>query len=171
MKAKSFLLTTILRVLTPEEISDLTTTSTGDRRVNLTDIINQRLDGVGHDFGDPERMAKILPFKKSEDEEEVVEEKVPTFCGLRAQEFIERFFIRRKLTDTSVDSEGNQIETSSFIFNEKERFAYSQSKLKQREVLGLYRQNAAVDVDQVRALKDDLFQSAHTGVLVNKKQY
>ena len=169
MLARNFLLNTILRVLTPEEISTLTTKSIEDNRVSLTDIINQRLDGVGHDFSDPEKMAKILPFKNLNEQPD--EEVNITFCGLRSQEYLERFFERKKMTDTALDEKGDLIETSSFIFKEKERFAYSQAKLKQREVLGLYKVNAAVDVDQVRALKNDLSQWAHSGVLINKKQY
>jgi hypothetical protein len=171
MLANNFLLNSILRVLTPEEINELTTTSTGENRVSLTDIINQRLDGVGHDFSDNETMAKILPFKRANEQEEDVEEAVEVQAGDRCNEFIERFLERRKVSDTALDSKGELVETSSFIFKEKERFAYSQAKLKQKEVLGLYKQNAAVDVDQVRALKDDLSQSAQSGVLVNKKQY
>jgi hypothetical protein len=171
MLANNFLLNTILRVLTPEEISSLTTKSTGDNRVSLTDIINQRLDGVGHDFSDNEKMAKILPFKKHSKGEQVEEISEKTFCGLRSQEFIERFYERKKMSDTALDEKGELVETSSFIFNEKDRFAYSQAKLKQKEVLGLYKVNAAVDVDQVRALKNDLSQSAQSGVLINKKQF
>lgn len=170
MLAKNFLLNTILRVLTPEEISSLTTKSIGDNRASLTDIINQRLDGVSHDFSDSEKMAKILPFKKRDNKKES-EEVERTFCGLRSQEYLERFFERKKTADTALDENGELLETSSFIFKEKERFAYSQAKLKQKEVLGLYKVNAAVDVDQVRALKNDLSQSAQLGVLINKKQF
>lgn len=171
MLANSFLLNSILRVLTPEEISELTTTSSGENRVSLTEIINQRLDGVGHDFSDSEKMAKILPFKSKNNDIKQSESSTSIKCGTRTEEFIQRFFKRQDASDTALDENGELVETSSFIFKEKERFAYSQAKLKQREVLGLYRQNAAVDVDQVRALKDDLSQSAQSGVLVNKKQY
>jgi len=170
MSAKNFLLTSVFRVLTPEEISELTSSSNGDNRTSLTDIINQRLEGVSHDFSDPERMAKILPFKnKNQEEEEEVVEK--TVCGPMASELITRFFERKKIKDTALNENGELVETSSFIFNEKERFAYSQSKLKQVEVLSLYKKNAAVDVDQMRAMKDDFHQSAQSGVLINKKHY
>lgn len=170
MAAKNFLLSTILRVLTPEEISELTTTSVGDNRVVLTDIINQRLSGVEHDFGDSEKMAKILPFKKK-GEEEVVVEAEPIKAGPVCSEYLDRFFKRQEMGDTAMDESGEMVETSSFIFNEKDRFAYSQAKLKQVEVLGLYKKNAAVDVEQVRALKDDMSKSAQSGVLIDKKQY
>jgi hypothetical protein len=170
MSAKNFLLTSVFRVLTPEVISELTNSSNGDGRTSLTDIMNQRLDGISHDFSDPESLAKILPFKSKKEAEEV-EESEKTICGKISQEFIERFFERRNSKDTALDENGNRVETSSFIFNEKERFAYSQSKLKQVEVLSLYKKNAAVDVEQVRALKDDFAQSAQSGVLINKKHY
>lgn len=170
MSAKNFLLTSIFRVLTPEEISELTSSSNGESRSSLTDIINQRLDGISHDFSDSEKMAKILPFKSNKkDEEEVFEDKVKS--GKRVEECIIRFFERRKVKDTALDEKGDLVETSSFIFKEKERFAYSQSKLKQIEVLGLYKKNAAVDVDQMRAMKDDFSQSVDSGVLINKKHY
>ncbi|PIK14245.1 hypothetical protein [Halobacteriovorax sp. JY17] len=170
MSAKNFLLTSVFRVLTPEEISELTSSSNGDSRTSLTDIINQRLDGVSHDFSDAEKLAKILPFKAKKSEEEVAVHSA-TSCGKKSQEFIERFFERKKIKDTALNEKGEPVETSSFIFKEKERFAYSQSKLKQVEVLSLYRKNAAVDVQQVRAMKDDFTQSAQSGVLINKKHY
>lgn len=170
MSAKNFLLSSIFRVLTPEEISDLTSSSNGETRASLTDIINQRLDGVSHDFSDTEKMAKILPFN-SKGSSEAVEVVAKQNAGKRVNEFINRFFERRKIKETAVNENGEAVETSSFIFNEKERFAYSQSKLKQVEVMSLYKKNAAVDVDQVRAMKDDFAQSAQSGVLINKKHY
>ncbi|WP_372652635.1 hypothetical protein [Halobacteriovorax sp.] len=169
MSAKNFLLTSIFRVLTPEEISELTSSSAGENRSSLTDIISQRLDGVSHDFSDAEKMAKILPFKSKEKDEDEIS--VKTNSGGKAKECIDRFFERRKVKDTALNEDGELVETSSFIFKEKERFAYSQSKLKQIEVLSLYKKNAAVDVDQMRAMKDDFSQSVDSGVLINKKHY
>ncbi len=169
MSAKNFLLSSVFRVLTPEEISELTSSSDGENRSSLTDIIRQRLDGVSHDFSDSEKMAKILPFKSKGEVEESETFKVD--AGANVAIYIERFFERRKIKDTALNENGELVETSSFIFKEKERFAYSQSKLKQIEVLSLYKKNAAVDVDQMRAMKDDFSQSVESGVLVNKKHY
>lgn len=163
------LLGDILRIITPEEISELTATSSGSNRLELTDMLDQFEDGEKFDFSNDEG-AKILPFKKNGEEEEEVE-LVPVQVGAQVHEYLNHYLEKIKIGDTSKDTKGNTVETSVFILKEKERFKYVQSKLKQKEVMGLYMKNAGVDIEQEKTLKDDLSKSSRTGVLVNKKQF
>ncbi|MDD0854806.1 hypothetical protein HBN50_16985 [Halobacteriovorax sp. GB3] len=171
MAAAQNLLMDLLRILTPEEINKLTSSSEGDKRVSLTDMMNLRATGEEIDFSDKANMAKILPFKRK-DEADGEAEDSEIFAGKDCVEYIAQHYLKRELNDNLVDKEtGQTVETSHFILNEKKRFTYSQSKLKGSEVLKLYQKNSVVDIEQEKKLKDDLSKSAQTGVLVNKRQF
>ncbi len=164
--AAASLLNDLMRILTPEEISELTSTSSGNSRVELTDLLNSFEDGeVINDI--EEYSAKILPFKKSEQ----VEEEITYKAGPKVTEYINHFYHKKSLGDTSKSSDGKSVETSTFIIKEKERFQYVQAKLKKKEVMSLYMKNANVDIEQEKTLKDDMAKSSRSGVLVNKKQF
>jgi len=164
------LLGEVLRIITPEEISELTATSSGSSRIELTDMLDQFEQGERLDFTEGEEGAKILPFKQpGEDLDSVAES--PVLAAEQVVEYIQHYIEKSKIGDTSRDTKGNSVETSVFILKEKERFKYVQSKLKQKEVMGLYMKNAGVDIEQEKTLKDDLSKSSRTGVLVNKKQF
>lgn len=165
--AAASLLTDIMRILTPEEISELTSTSSGSSRVQLTDMLD--LYETGQELPDPENMgAKILPFNKEEIDLEI---EVIYEAGPHVIETIQNYLKKLSLGNTALSKEGKAVETSTFILNEKERFEYVQAKLKKQEVMGLYMKNATVDIEQEKALKDDLKKSSRSGVLVNKKQF
>lgn len=169
--AQASLLTDILRILTPEEISELTSQSTSNSRLALTDLLDMVEEGESVSFNTEASEvdgAKILPFKKKE---EVTEEKEVYHCGKNTQEYIEHHFHKITLGETAKNERGDTVVTSVFILKEKERFKYVQAKLKSREVLDLYRKNSNVDIEQEKILKDDLSKSSRSGVLINKKQY
>ncbi len=162
------LLTDILRILTPEEIAELTNASSGSSRRGLTelmdmyedDVLPQSLDGEG---------AKILPFGKAQEGE--LDERVYESAGREVVEYINHFYHKKQFAETAINKKGDAVVTSLFILNEKERFKYVQAKLKKKEVMGLYMKNANVDIEQEKILKDDLSKSSRAGVLINKKQY
>ena len=164
--AAASLLNDLMRILTPEEISELTSTSSGNSRIELTDLLNSFEDGeVINDI--EEYSAKILPFKKSDK----IEEEITYQAGPKVIEYINHFYHKKSLGDTSKSSDGKSVETSTFIIKEKERFQYVQAKLKKKEVMSLYMKNANVDIEQEKTLKDDMAKSSRSGVLVNKKQF
>lgn len=168
--ATASILTDILRLLTPEEISELTSTSVGTSRVGLTELLDMYADNEPLDFSDRFETdgAKILPFKKAE----VVEVEHESFeCGRVVQDYIAHFYAKIEMAKSDKSQRADGVVTSLFILKEKERFKYVQGKLKQKEVLDLYIKNSGVDIEQERMLKDDLSKSARSGVLVNKKQY
>ena len=164
--AAASLLNDLMRILTPEEISELTSTSSGSARVELTDLLKSFENG--EEVNDVEEYsAKILPFKKVDE----VEAEITYEAGPKVIEYIEHFHHKRSLGDTSRSSEGKSVETSTFIIKEKERFEFVQKRLKKKEVMSLYLKNANVDIEQEKTLKDDLSKSSRSGVLVNKKQF
>jgi hypothetical protein len=172
MSAAIDLISGLMSIITPEEINELTTSSKGNVRLSLTDLMNMRIDGEDLDFSPEaeESGAKILPFKKIEEEQE--EETIEHFhVGENVQEYMEHYFKCHELGNSAVDEEGNRKDTSVFILNEKEKFEYSRKKLKSREVLGLYMKNATVDIEQEKMIRDDLSKSTRTGVLIDKKQF
>lgn len=172
MAAHNILLTSILRLLTPEEINELTTQSDGVNRFNLTDMLDQDLrEGLVFEENEDGEGAKILPFKKEESEEEAQDKVVYFEAGEKVSEYMQHYFLKTTLGNTATDNSGNTLDTSVFILNEKKRFEYSQAKLKEKEIIGLYRKNASVDIEQEKSIKDDMSKSTKYGILVNKKQY
>lgn len=165
--AVASLLNDLMRILTPEEISELTSTSSGSSRIELTELLHSYENG--ETVNDVEEYsAKILPFKKTGEKEET---EITYEAGPKVIEYINHFCHKKSLGDTSKNSDGKSVETSTFIIKEKERFEYVQAKLKKKEVLSLYMKNASVDIEQEKTLKDNLAKSSRSGVLVNKKQF
>lgn len=169
MAATNFLMD-IFRLLTPEEINKLTSSSKGDKRVSLTEMMHQYDQGVlPSDEG-----AKILPFKRSGEESLEQEEdlKIEFQAGVEVQKYMAHFFEKLEIDKNYVPGRSPKfVDNSTFIINEKKRFNYSQTKLKGQEVLKLYQKNSSVDIEQEKKLKDDLSKSAQIGILVNKRQY
>lgn len=171
MAATNFLMD-IFRLLTPEEINKLTSSSKGDKRVSLTEMMHQYDQGVLPS----NEGAKILPFKRAGDESSVEEDQVGQktefLAGPEVVKYLQHHFEKTDIDhEYSSNRSSKFIDNSSFIINEKKRFNYSQTKLKGQEVLKLYRKNSSVDIEQEKKLKDDLSKSAQVGVLVNKRQY
>jgi hypothetical protein len=168
------LLTDYLRLITPEEISELTTAYAGNSRVELTELLEHVSGGSPLEFGEDAEGAKILPFVNKTNEvlaksdDELANE---VSAGPNVIEFVAHFLHVVSLGETSRGSSGEAVETSTFIINEKERFKYAQEKMKQKEIMSLYMKNALVDIEQEKTLKDDLSKSSQVGVLVNKKQF
>ena len=172
MAAQNIILTNILRLLTPEEINELTTRSEGVNRFNLTEMLDQDMsEGLIFEENENGDGAKILPFKKEIDEDDVIDKEVAFIAGEKVSEYMQHYFIKNSLGNTATDSSGNTLDTSVFILNEKKRFQYSQAKLKEKEVIGLYKKNASVDIEQEKSIKDDMSKSTKYGVLINKKQF
>ena len=190
MEFKAQLIMNILRVLTPEEINELTTTYGGRKQISLTDIVNCELEGKNYEEEliedeeneeeDVEHEAKILPFEASDKSEESEEEDVPlTKCGENTIGILQQFYARIMEMEKNLlgpkrlpkrKSAGLKKEMSTFILEEKKKFEDSYEKLKSKEVLSLYKKNAKMDIEHQRNCRDDLSKSSQSGVLVNKKQ-
>lgn len=151
----------LLRIITPEEISEIATQHNGGKFLQLTDLAKERFEEkIFRDFSDEVSLhsemeqkaaAKILPFKTEKDslEEEAKEAIVHT----------------QKVAHSANEN------MATFILIEKERLKKSQKSLKQKEIIDLYRKNSSVDVEQIKHSNQDVASSNESGTLVNKKHY
>lgn len=167
------LIRNLLRILTPEEVSDLTTVGDASVREALTDLLVGHNQGHGLSYG-VGGMAKILPFPDVSNEQEEplsIIEDIEIVTGPNVHQFINQFITKVQFESSKVHAGGRPVETSTFILNEKERFKAVYTKMKSREVLDLYAKNSIVDLEQERKNRKDLSKNSSTGVLVNKKHY
>ncbi|MCO4792625.1 MAG: hypothetical protein KC493_02850 [Bacteriovoracaceae bacterium] len=192
---RNFLIKSLIRVLTPEEISELTTTYCGERRVSLTSLLDQEFVGIEPEVGpkkDPEEVAtqskaKILPFGKAADDAVLGDSSKDSPALAKGYEFkvgpkvlvlfkklygiSENSFNSMETDEVEVSMEKTKKGTSLFILDEKEKLDSSQKKLKSKEVLGTYKKVASMDIETEKSHKDDLSWSSCSGLLINKKQY
>lgn len=173
---RSSLMMNLLRILTPEEINELTTTSEGNKRVPLTQIMYRKMGVETEEEIESSSLAKILPFTFPDKD-------VP--AGLEAQEEDSSEIVQEHETneeELSVQSDSanpnahseelsssGRLPTSVFILHEKKRFEASVHKMRSKELLKNYKKNAALDIEQEKGLRDDMKKSSRTGVLINKK--
>ncbi len=187
MEFKGHIIQQLFRILTPEEISQLTTSFSGVKKVSLSLLVKADMDGLNFEEviereqnedekGDAD--AKILPF---EDTEEVsAEEAVLVFqVGPRVSELLieyskvfaeldkkilgqKRFPVRR--------SASGKKQTSTLILEQKKKLHKSYSKIKSAEVMTLYKDTSNVDIEQQKRSKEEFNSSSKLGVLINKKQ-
>jgi hypothetical protein len=173
MVNKNVLLYHLVRILTPDELNELTSTSKGRNLVSLTKMLSNDLD----EEKAPSEGAKILPFKKKEEEEPEKEKSasllaVDIKCGEKCLTIIDDYVKRITVLNKrfSKNCPVSQ-ETSSFIISEKTRFKDNYNKIKSKEILSLYQKNASVDIEREKSSKkEDQTQSSILGVLINKKQ-
>lgn len=190
MGARAFLISDILRILTPEEISHLTTTSEADSRMSLTDVIKKYQKGELIDF--TKRLSAQRTAEEPEGSKEHEEEaKVLSFdrsSSVELEKKVEE--VAEPLIPIAVNSSKPQVETSplkpppvpekksseetpdtpSFILGEKKRFEQVTARIREREIHKMYQKSAAVDVQAERSLKEDLSKSTQLGILIDKKQ-
>jgi hypothetical protein len=186
MAQSNQLIMSLLRIITPEEVGEITTKHNGGKFISLTELVNERVQkNVYRNFSSPVNTseevaeAKILPFRpagESSEHEAVSEE---TGIELNESELKESLSTLAKKMAGQTAAKANQQKVdhkedenmSSFILIEKARLKKSQQQLKQKEILELYQKNINVDVEQIRGQENNLTQSRESGVLVNKKQY
>ena len=188
MEFKGQLVRKLLRILTPEEIADWTISSTGKKKVGLSLLLESNLNGedyneimeknqVDEDVSmSPKEIgeAKILPFDEEASEDESftfqVGKRVHALLGQYGKVFLEmdkkvlgpKRFPKRKGT-------AKQQPTSSLIIEQKKKLHASYSKIKSMEVMSLYKDSIAAEINPNQE-EDDFSFSAREGVLVNKKQ-
>lgn len=188
MEFRGQLVKNLLRILTPEEIAELTTSSSEKKKVNLSLLIQSDLNGENYievmetyqnpDDGNDEKElgeAKILPFGEEEVEEEVsfvfqvgqrvnslIEEYGKVFAELDKKVVGAKRFPKKR-------SFSGKKQTSELILEQKKKLHESYSKIKSQEVLSLYQETNSNEV-QKRTKDEDFSYSSKLGVLINKKQ-
>ena len=165
------LIRNLLRVLTPDEMGELTAQGNVTAKDALTDLLHGHNQGQEISYG-PAGMAKVLEFPDLMSPDISVEEASDEIItGEKVHQFINQFITKVRFESHKVHPGATPVETSTFILNEKERFKAVYSRLKGKEVLDLYAKNSVVDLEQERKNRRDLSKNSSTGVLVNKKHY
>jgi len=186
MAAQSTIFMDLLRILTPEEVTELTATSDTFVKVSLTNLLELKIEGKNPMMAFEEQgdeggeSAKILPFNQTaSDSEETQQQKEhhtdewktdPQIEILLTDHFLE---LEKKRINDTLSGEGEMANTSTFILKEKKRFLRNQHILKSKEVYQLYIDNAALEIHNSDSDDGpaDLSISTNSGVLINKKQF
>jgi len=178
------LIMNLMRVLTPEEINDLTTTYCGEKRVSLTSLMVDGPDSKKpEEVEEDQNQAKILPFNKKESEvfkqASTAEEKNQYFCGEEIQKLFRKLYgLKENSMAGVIQDEAPDVDitikekksASTFILEEKVKLESSQRKLKSSDIIKTYKQVLSVDLEIEKKHKDDLRWSSSQGQLINKKQ-
>lgn len=165
---RSSLMMNLLRILTPEEINELTTTSEGNKRVPLTQLMYVKMGVETNEELESASLAKILPFTFPEkpaevlaSDEQIGEENLEPLPQDEEQP------ISTQSAEPVASDE--RMQTSAFILFEKKRLEKTVHKMRQKEIMQSYKKNASIDIEQERGIRDDMKKSSRSGVLVNKK--
>lgn len=190
MEFKGQLIMNLLRILTPEEIADLTTSSSGLKKVDLSIVLESDLRGENYrdvidsfqtseeQIEEEENKAKILPFDEGE---EIVDNQICLQAGQRVHALIQEYAKVFKELDKKVlgpkrfpvrKSNSGKKQTSTLILEQKKKLHKSYSKIKSQEVMSLYKQSSNVEIRKKGKdeKKDDFSFSSNLGLLINKKQ-
>lgn len=188
MEFRGQLVKNLLRVLTPEEIAELTTSSSEKKKVSLSLLIESDLKGedyleVMETYQGPEEEkekgelteAKIIPFEEEKGEDEV------TFdfqAGQRVHSLLQEYGkVFAELDKKVVGAKrfpkkkgySGRKQTSELILEQKKKLHDSYSKIKSQEVLSLYQETNSNEVMK-KSKDEDFSYSSKLGVLINKKQ-
>ncbi len=178
----------ILRFITPDEIEEMTSSSSGGAQVSLTSIALKRIASFDEeDKEEDDGGAKILPFttgaKKERHQRDSIDEEIESFEKRTVEADKRREDAKRLATERNVHfSSGGvafeeeevvdeKLDTSVFILAEQRKLKKSQEKLKVKEVIGLYQKNAAVSVEQEKKINEDMSKSTYSGVLINRRRF
>ena len=154
MEPSEKIVRSLLRIITPGEISELTKIASSRPRETLTDIMLREFErGSGK--------VEIEPSSKSVLDEDL--EKAPPSISEGEDEDVKLIL-----------KGGEEVSRGSlFILFQKEKLRSSVSKIKEREVFDSYKKNSSVDLNQEKQnrKRDDRNLSSHVGILINKKQF
>jgi len=139
-----------MRILTPEEINELTTFSEAEEMISLTKMVKEAIGEAIPDDG----KAKIIPFDPQKGNKEGT--LLPTDAKKEESEI-----------------PADKMALVDFIFRQKEKFSKSHRKLKGKEIFNLYVQNVEKEIGvkskEKKAQQEEMAKVLGTGILVNKK--
>ena len=152
MEASEKIIRSLLRIITPGEISELTKIASLRPREALTEIMLREYE-----------KGREKLEKDSSSESTLDEDLEETSSGRTGDKDV-------KL----VLKGGEELSRGSlFILSQKEKLRSSVAKIKEREVFDSYKKNSSVDLNQEKQnrKRDDRNLSSHVGILINKKQF
>jgi len=142
----------LLRIITPDEISELTKIASLRPREALTEIMLRDYER-GREKSAMDSTAKTVLDEDLKDAPLDLSDGREAKLILKGSEELSR--------------------GSLFILFQKEKLRSSVSKIKEREVFDSYKKNSSVDLNQEKQnrKRDDRNLSSHVGILINKKQF
>jgi hypothetical protein len=144
-------LSIIFRILTPEEIQELTSTSRGGEKTPLNDLLLEEIVRLEESpIGQVE--SKVLKLKFPGDEVELNQS--PIEEGM--------LVVSNKISETK---------GPALVIELKGRMQKSQSKLKSKEIMDLYKKLGEQDIEQQKLNNDDLKKAVNSGILINRRQF
>lgn len=196
MEFKGHLIMSLLRVLTPEEISKLTTSHSGQKKVPLSLLLSADVGGQSYKDVIASKKkendeltegggAKILKFDENLENavevkpEDVSRERFTFQSGQRVDQLLQAYRRTFEKMNKNIFGEkrfpkkvtfANTKQASMMIIEEKKKLYNSYSKIKKMEVLSLYKNSSDVDIQSQKRNKEDLGHNSSLGVLVNKRQ-
>jgi len=190
MEFKGQIIKNLFRILTPEEISELTTSFSGKKKVSLSLLVKADMDGLDYqeviekeqaseDNEQGSGKAKILPFDNGEPVQSDLETSLILQVGQRVSKLMQEYGKVFAELDKKVlgqkrfakkKSLGARKQSSALILEQKKKLHQSYSKIKTMEVLTLYKDTSNVDIEQQKRSKEEFSSSTQLGVLVDKKQ-
>ncbi len=195
MEFKGHLIMSLLRILTPEEISKLTTSHSGQKKVPLSILLSADVGGKNYkdvieekraeNEENAEAGARILKFDENPQNaveislEEAPREKFTFQCGQRIERLMDAYSKTFEKMNKNIFGQkrfpkkagsANIKQASTIIIEEKKKLYNSYSAIKRMEVLSLYKNTSDVDIQSQKRNKEDLGHNSSLGVLINKKQ-
>ena len=152
MKPSEKIIRSLLRIITPGEISELTKIASLRPREALTDIMLRDYQR-GRENTDKDSSSTANLDEDLEETPSVQSGGLESRLVLKGGEELSR--------------------GSLFILFQKEKLRSSVSKIKEKEVFDSYKKNSSVDLNQEKQnrKRDDRNLSSHVGILINKKQF
>ncbi|MBG07582.1 MAG: hypothetical protein CME68_02415 [Halobacteriovoraceae bacterium] len=152
MEASEKIIRSLLRIITPGEISELTKIASLRPREALTEIMLREY----------ERGREKL--EKDSSSEPTLDEDLEEASSGRTVDKDVKLVLKG----------GEELSRGSlFILFQKEKLRSSVAKIKEKEVFDSYKKNSSVDLNQEKQnrKRDDRNLSSHVGILINKKQF
>ena len=173
----------ILRLLTPEEINGLTTTTKRHKSVPLTEVMMAQLKGIPLDlekisqnFHNKTKEKKIETKVEEEEttkEEEKEKEIIVYPCAKNVVAVLAEYVHHCKKAEKEIlgpnprkKRRPPKKQLSRFIIEEKKKLEELNLKSKRQEIIQLYQKTSKVNLEQQKRMKDDLSKSDLSGILV-----
>jgi len=195
MEFKNEILSSLLRIITPRMIAELSTNSETRKKVSLSSLVETYCEKghykEGPDEEEDETKAKILSFSKKEESEKTqdvlessdIEIKDTTSlnvkCSKRVESLFKSFSKRCQTMDKSIlglkrlpkkKMKDNVISLED-VLDQKRKYAKSNNLIKSKQVLELYKSTSSQSVSKTQpSEKEDEFACKERGILINKKQ-
>lgn len=189
--ARTRLFTSVIRILTPEVINELTVGSGGLQKVDLAAVIDCELNGEDYELlFEKTAKLKLVEDESEQDEkekamEQEADQEFELKCHPKSLELLKNYYAFWREREKSIlgtkdlrkKGKSKRQETSGFILDQKKKMHESNQKLKSITIQKLYKEGSRltlVNGGKKKESKKDASESrvveTSKGVLINKRQ-